>query len=135
MMMKRIWRHYTDWEEIDAGMWVPVRAGKERTILVRRAIAFTGNAERYGEAMLRVVREWPNSCEHNLTDLSQNRKAWIGHAAACLEIGVSEDVTREAWRHLSDDQRDAANAKATEAILAWENVHVHKQGRLFLLVR
>lgn len=128
--MKRIWHHYRDWEEIDAGMWTMV-SGAERRKLLPKAIKFTGDANIYGAAMLRVLKEWPKSCEHNLTDLSQNRKAWIGHAAACLEIGCPESVTREAWGHLSDEQRDAANARAAAAILEWENAQVRGQTAMF----
>lgn len=80
--------------------------------------------------MLRVLPAWPISCEHNLTDLAQNRRAWIGHAACCLELACSEDVTREAWGHLTQGQRDAANAKASEAIATWESARAGGQRRL-----
>lgn len=98
-------------------MW---RAAENREAMLREAIAFTGDAELYGRAMLRVIREWPYSCEHNLTNLSQNRKAWIGHAACALERGFCEDVVREAWGHLTREQQDKANAKAQQAIEEWE---------------
>lgn len=96
------------------------------------AIAFTGNAVLYGKAMMRVINEWPVSCEHNLTDLNQNRRAWIGHAAACLEIGCPEHVTRKAWGYLTQLQRDEANEQATQAILAWERRRLGGQYSLFL---
>lgn len=104
----------------------------ERAALLPLAIDFTGDANRYGAAMLRVTVEWPFSCEHNLTDIGQNRRAWIGHAACCLAIGCPEDVTREAWGHLSEQQREDANAKATEAILSWEAHHIQGQLGLFI---
>ena len=69
--------------------------------------------------MLRVVNEWPLSCEHNLT-ADCNRQAWIGQAACCLALGVPEDITREAWHMLTQSQQDEANRKADEAILVWE---------------
>lgn len=124
--MKRVWHPYTKWEEVPAGMWRKVY-GAERELLLKSAIDFTGDAEKYGAAMLEVVNRWPLSCEHNLTDLGQNRRAWIGHAACCLAIGCPEDVTREAWGYLTEEQRVAADRKALAAILAWQSAYKHGQ--------
>ncbi len=120
--MKRIWHHYQKWEEYHAGMWGNVSA-QDSLKLLADAIKFTGDADLYGSFMRRVIKEWPISCEHNLTETGQNRKAWIGHAAACLAIKCPEHITREAWGHLSQDQQDRANDKAQEAIEAWESAH------------
>jgi len=120
--MKRIYHHFMDWEEIGAGMWSNVHASEVMGLLAM-AVDFTGDAERYGAAMLRVIVEWPLSCQHNLTDININRKAWIGHAAACLAIGCPEHITRMAWGKLSQRQQDAANAKAQEAIDQWTAQH------------
>ena len=72
--MRRVWHPYTAWEEVAAGMWRSV-GGDERRRLLPEAIAFTGDHERYGSYMLRVLNAWPISCEHNLSDTGQNRKA------------------------------------------------------------
>lgn len=116
---KRIYHNYLDWEEFHAGMWRKVPS-KDRARLVDTAEAFTGDAALYGEYMMRVIKMWPNSCEHNLTDRAMNRQAWVGHAACCMATGAPEDVTREAWWRLSEDQQNKANAQADIAIAAWE---------------
>jgi len=84
------------------------------------AIEFTGNANLYGQAMRRVIKEWKYSCEHNLSNITQNRRAWLGHAACALEKGFCEDVVRSAWHQLTQEQREAADAEAEMAILEWE---------------
>ncbi len=117
--MKQIFHPYTEWEDYQAGMWRSMPS-KERDLFLQRAIDFTGDAELYGSFMMRVIEEWPISCEHNLTDLSQNRKAWIGHAACCMAIDCPENVTREAWGHLNQEQQDKANNMAILAINKWE---------------
>ena len=89
--------------------------------MLHDAIKFTGNSLLYGRAMIRVIREWPISCEHNLSNLEQNRKAWIGHAACALEKGFSESIVRQAWHYLTDKQREDANKKADLAIRKWES--------------
>jgi len=100
-------------------MWRVIH-GAEAEEYLQKAITFTGNAELYGEWMMKVIDEWPKSCEHNLTCGGMNRQAWIGHAACCLAIGCPEEITRLAWHHLTEKQQDAANAKADAAILEWE---------------
>lgn len=98
-------------------MWGRV---KDRDKFLKVAIVFTGNHEAYGEAMMRVISEWPNSCLHNLSGAWQNRKAWIGHAACAIAIECPEDIVREAWGHLTEQQQVLANAEADKAIKEWE---------------
>lgn len=115
--LTRVWRPVDTWEEIKANMWGDVQ---DRATFLRRAILFTGNYRLYGRYMLRVVNEWPNSCENALTDMSLNRKAWVGHAACALALGCPEDITRQAWGHLTNEQRALANGQADRAISHWE---------------
>ena len=123
--MTRIWHHYLKWEEVEAGMWRNCAKGEHDSFL-QKAIEFTGNAELYGKWMLEVLNQWPISCEHNLTEVTQNRQAWIGHAAACIAINCPEYVVREAWGQLSQEQQDKANRKADLAIREFERRHEEK---------
>lgn len=104
-------------------MWGSV---SDRKKYLKLAIEFTGDHKKYGRFMLRVANEWKYSCEHNLSNVTQNRKAWIGHAATALAIGCPEDITRQAWSYLSDDQQNKANHKADKAILYWEHKHLEE---------
>jgi hypothetical protein len=104
----------------------------EEIALLPRAIKFTGNAELYGLYMRKVAEEWPFSSEHNLTDLSINRRAWIGHAATCIAIGCPEYITRRAWWELSVKQQDDANHQADLAINEWEMYHQDTERQLCL---
>jgi len=113
----RVYHPYWVWEEIDHNMWGSVKSRKQ---FLTSAIEFTGDHVKYGRFMIKVVEKWKFSCEHNLTDLSQNRKAWIGHAACAMALGCPEDITRQAWGYLSDSQQVKANEKADIAIKIWE---------------
>jgi len=123
--VKRIYHPYWTWEDFKNGMWNKVSKEQEPEML-KTAIEFTGDHEKYGQAMKRVINEWPVSCENNLTDLSTNRKAWIGHAACCLEIGIPEYIIRSAWGKLTDEQRILANKQADYYINQW--IEKHKAG-------
>lgn len=117
MSIERIYHPYWEWEEVDHNMWGVVD-NKER--FLQKAIEFTGNHSLYGRFMMRVANEWTKSCEHNLSNTTQNRKAWIGHAACALALGCPEDITRKAWGYLTQEQQDNANRVAQEAIEYWE---------------
>jgi hypothetical protein len=126
--MKRVYHPYHKWEEYHEGMWRSV-SGKERETFLQEAITFTGDHELYGDFMLQVIQDWPYSCEHNLTCMSINRKAWIGRAACCIGINCPEDIVREAWAYLTQEQQDKANAKADEAIKKWETEYAKDTAR------
>ena len=119
--IERIYHPYWQWEEVDSNMWGTVDDKKK---YLDAAIEFTGDAELYGSWMVKVVRKWKYSCEHNLSNKTQNRQAWIGHAACALAMGCPENIIRSAWSYLSKEQQDEANAKADEAIQLWEDLYV-----------
>ena len=94
--MKRLWRPYWEWECYKHGMWSRVPRDQERE-LVLKAIDFTGDAELYGSWMVKAVHEFTVSCSHHLTDQSLNKRAYIGHAACALALGLPEYIVRKAW--------------------------------------
>lgn len=114
----RIYHPYWMWEEVKYNMWGAVSNKFE---MLEWAIEFTGDANLYGDWMMKVVSDWPMSCQHNLSNSTQNRKAWIGHAACAYANKCPEDIVRKAWSHLTEQQQIDANAKAQEAIEHWEN--------------
>lgn len=117
-----IWHPYWKLEELDHNMWGNVT---HRKTWLQIATTFTGNPDLYGEWMRKVIQSWPRSCEHNLTKAGDKR-AWMGHAAVALAIGCPEDVVREAWGHLSEEQQTEANKQAQEAIDLWRAKHAQK---------
>ena len=116
-ILTRTYHPYWKWEEIKHNMWGKV---EDRDQFLKWAIDFTGDHKRYGSYMMKVVKEWKFSCEHNLSNRTQNRKAWIGHAACALAEGCPEDIVREAWKYLTEEQQHLANREAEKAIQHWE---------------
>jgi hypothetical protein len=118
-----VWLPYWKLEEVSHNMWGVV---SHRSTWLRIAAEFTGNPGLYGEWMRRVVEQWPNSCAHNLTKPGDKRP-WMGHAAVALAIRCPEDVVREAWGLLSEEQQTAANKQASDAIELWRSRHAKTQ--------
>lgn len=126
--LQQIYHHYEKWEEYHCGMWRIV-TGEERIKMLKKAIEFIGNTQLYGKYMMKVLDQWPASCEQNMTCSSLNRQAWIGQAACCLSTGSPESVTRAAWRFLTKQQQDEANHKADLAITEWERRFFKQQNK------
>jgi hypothetical protein len=116
--MKQKYYNYEEWEEYKYGMWRKLPKHEEGKYL-KKAIDFTKDHNLYGNAMLKVIKEWPISCLQNLTNNDINKKAWIGHAACCLAFNCPEYIVREAWSHLSTKEQKLANERAEQAILQW----------------
>ena len=116
-IIKRIYHPYWLWEEVKYNMWGSVG---NRQLYLERAIIFTSNHKLYGSFMRKVIIEWKYSCEHNLSNLSQNRQAWLGHAACAYAFQCPENIVRLAWHHLTEAQRVSANKQADKYIKLWE---------------
>lgn len=117
-----IWHPWWLLEEVKSNMWGSVN---HRKTWLEIAKVFTGDAELYGEWMLKMVNSWPYSCEHNLTK-SGDKRPWVGHAAVAYCFQCPEDIVREAWGYLTQEQQDKANQKASEAIEHWRLKHAQK---------
>lgn len=117
--MERIYHPYELWEDWLNGMWRKESKSYDEEN-INAVIEFTGDHVLYGEAMFKVIDRWKYSCEHNLSNNSINKKAWIGQAACCIEKGWPEYLVRRAWWQLTEKQRNLADKQALKAIKEWE---------------
>ena len=101
-------------------MW-KVLPPAERLGMPAASAALMIDHESFLSACIRVLFEWPNSCDVNLTASVINHQAWIGHAACYLNHGATEDLTRLGWRMMTEDQQELANLAADMAILQWRD--------------
>jgi hypothetical protein len=76
--------------------------------------------------MTMVIEQWKYSCEHNLTNMSINRIAYIGQAACCLYANVPSTITMQAWSKVDKKYRDIADSIAKETIEIWEKNQINK---------
>ncbi len=123
--IRQVYHPVDKWEEIAHNMWGRVT---DRAGMLQKAIEFTGDHQRYGLHMRRVCAEWPISTENALTDPYLNHRAWVGHAACALALNCPEDIVRQAWRHLTDEQKLLANKEASRAIADWRRTYIEDRG-------
>jgi hypothetical protein len=125
MKIKRVFHHYKLCEEYNTNMWkqVPVQ---DRQFYQDQSAALMLDCNKFETAMKKVVDEWKYSCEASLTASSINHQAWIGHAGCAINHNAPEDITRLAWRTLTQEQQDLANQAADNAIAYWKGKYCAK---------
>lgn len=117
-MPEQVFHPYTAWEDWRAGMWQPpVNVTGE----MERAAHILSTPAVFLDAARAMLAEWTNAAEQNLTDMQQNRRAWVGQATCCHLAGVPEQVTRLAWWTLTAEEQRTANEVADLAIVEWEH--------------
>ena len=126
MKIKRIFHRFEKCEEYKSNMWKAC-APNEREKYIAEAAALMIAHDDFYTAMMQAVTDWPMSCEANLTASTMNHQAWIGHAGCAIAVGSPEDMTRLAWRTLTQEQQDLANAAADRAIAAWRTNYIKEK--------
>jgi ParB-like chromosome segregation protein Spo0J len=114
----RIFHTFDKWEAVEAGFFAPGLKGRDKEECEQEYGVFLSDSNRFAEGIQKVFKEWPNSCEHNLTNSSMNRIAWIGQAAACAAIGLPSTY-RGGFSKLPKEVQDVANNLALEYLNKW----------------
>lgn len=119
MNIKRIYHHYEKWEDFKCGFYDNV-SGKNKDELIKKVIELFSNPELTETYMRKVINEWIYSCEHNLSNISLNRIAYLGQGACCLYAGIPSTITMEAWSKVNKSDRDKADEIAETILKEWE---------------
>ena len=115
--MRQRFHPYPLWEDWAAGMYRHEPTNHDRVASAGSLLASTTS---FLDTSTLVVVEWPYSTEHNLSDLSQNRRAWLGQASAAYRVGASQAETCIAWNtRMTEHERYAANHVADTVINSW----------------
>ena len=116
--LNRIYHPWNLWEDYKEGFYNNC-SGKEKVNYMEKVLEMFNSEKLTKKYMNRVINEWKYSCEHNLTNESINKIAYIGQSAACLYAGVPNTVTMEAWSLLNIDTQERANKIAQECLNNW----------------
>ena len=114
----RIFHTFDKWEAVPAGFFAPGVKGRTKDDCEAEYGAFLSDSKAFAAGIEKVFKEWPNSCEHNLTNSSMNRIAWIGQAAACVARGLPSTY-RAGFAMLPIDKQTEANALALKYLNIW----------------
>jgi len=124
--MERIFHRYEYWECYKNGFFASC-SGQEKKNKILKVVELFSDQKNTYKYMKLVIDTWKNSCEHNLTNNSLNRIAWLGQSACVVFASVPYSVTMEAWHQVSKENRDKADTIAKELIEKWETNHLTKK--------
>jgi hypothetical protein len=115
--MKRIFHPWDKWEDYTYGFY----GGKDFDS--KNAVKICANLLKdlnmFEHALARIVIEWPYSCEHNLTNESMNRIAYLGQAAFALLYNIPNNVSMAAYSTLTLEEQQKADALAQKYLDLW----------------
>lgn len=118
--MKRIYHTWDRWECYPAGFYNtrPPRTDMTDDDCRNTCRELLADTTRFATALARVTTEWPNSCEHYLTNERMNRIAWLGQASLTIAHGIPARY-RGGYMLLAPEQRLNADLAALDALNAW----------------
>lgn len=113
--MERVYHTWDEWECYPAGLYEnnPPAEGMTAEECRDAYAEFLRDLDRFRAGLEGVLREWPNSTEHYLTNERMNRIAWLGQAAMCYETRVPRQF-RGGFMRLTAEEQAAANELALE---------------------
>jgi len=122
-MIERIYHRYEKWECYKAGFFDehPPK-GMTHEYCQNKYAEFLKDLRLFEITAYKVLDEWPNSCEHNLSNPNMNRIAWIGQSSMCLYYGISSKF-RGGYHLLTKEQQIAADKTALKVINYWMFLH------------
>lgn len=124
--MKQVFAHYLEWEDYQNGMYKMPKLN-DGLGQVQQAKELLSNTPIFFDTMKIMMKEWPVCSAVNLTNLGQNRRAWLGAAACNYLHKIPEVITRIAWNELSKEQQDKANLAANKIINEYDNHQQYAQ--------
>jgi len=124
--MERIYHHWEVWEDYKHGFYDNI-SGKNKELLLSKVVELFSSKELTEKYMKKVIKEWIFSCEHNLTNISMNRVAYLGQSACCLFAGCTSSIVMEGWHLVSKENRDIADSIAKNIINDWEKKQKTRQ--------
>lgn len=117
--MNRIYHTWDKWECYPAGFFeVNAPNGWTEDECHEKYRQLLINIPNFISAMRFVIVDWPNSCEHNLTNERMNRIAWMGQAALCYSYKIPARF-RGGYHLLTDEQKQNADNASLQVINEW----------------
>lgn len=118
-MMSRIYHTWDKWECYRAGFFEdkpPKGLTDDECLTIYRD--FLLDIPEFKRIMRLIIVEWPNSCEHNLTNDRMNRIAWMGQSSLTYKFKIPARY-RGGYHLLSKEDQELADLAALEVINEW----------------
>lgn len=114
----RVFHRHEKWEAVHYNFFGSKHPTLSKEECDARYAELMTNAKEFENILNKVVAEWVYSCEHNLTNKSLNRIAWLGQAAVAYKYNIPS-IYSSGWQVLSEEQKNVANNVALKVLNNW----------------
>lgn len=116
--MRRIFHPWDKWEDYTHNFYGGMGTyPKDNTLQLYASLL--RDLPKFEAALQTIISEWPNSCEHNLSNEAMNRVAYLGQASCALVYKVPHNVSMGGYNLLTDEEKAAADAMAQKYLDLW----------------
>ena len=127
--MKQIYHPYWNWECFKSGFF-NTTSDLEKEDAKLKYCEFLSDLVRFEKALIRVLNEWPISCEQFLSNPNMNRIAWLGQASMCIETGIPS-IYRGGFKLLSDQKQKEADLMAEKYLKIFLKTHDKEDKQIY----
>lgn len=122
--MERIYHTWDKWESFPAGFFNNnPPEGMSKKEAEQLYFELLSDSAEFARVLERIIVEWPYACEHNLTNKTLNRIAWMGQAALAYKYNIPAQF-RGGYNLLTKQQQ----AEADSVALKYINIWMERQG-------
>lgn len=116
--MNRIYHPWDKWEDYQSNFYGGVSDYQKDNTLELYA-SLLRDLPKFEEALKHIINEWKHSCEHNLSNDSMNRVAYLGQASCALVYKVPHNVSMGGYNLLTLEEQTAADHMAQKYLDIW----------------
>lgn len=115
---ERIFHTFDKWEAVEYDFFETNHRTMTKVQCEYKYKQLLTDTEKFKEVLEKVTHEWKYSCEHNLTNKSMNRIAWLGQAAVSYEYSIPA-IYSSGWQLLTIVEQKAADEVALKVLNNW----------------
>jgi hypothetical protein len=117
--MERFYSEYHNWEDWKNGLYSDdPKLG--RFNMVKLSYELLTDVPRFYDVMKKMSSDWVVSTKVNLTNINQNRRAWLGAVSCNYNHSCNESLVRLAWSLIDFTDQEKANKIADQFIIEYE---------------
>ena len=114
----RIYHTFDKWEATEYGFYDTSHPKYTKIQCEHKYKELLTDLDAFEEALINVISEWKYSCEHNLTNSSMNRIAWLGQAALAYTHQIPS-IYCGGFKLLTEEDQQKANEMAHKYLNKW----------------
>lgn len=115
---ERIFHPWDKWEHVAFGFFDSKHKSMSEEQCKYRYKLFLQDIDEFSKTLEAVISEWKYACEHNLTNKSMNRIAWLGQAAVAYKYNIPS-IMCSGFSLLTENEQNAANETALKFLNKW----------------